>query len=215
MINNLLDNDENIKDKLFKLSFREIRLEAKKLSIHLYSRKTKKELVELILKDQKTLLIENKSNDDVVAEEDRLALEKAKEEDRLALEKAKAEEERIIALEKAKEEEDRLALEKAKAEEERIIALEKAKEEEDRLALEKAKAEEEDRLALEKAKQEERIAFLKKLQLITIEKTNAKEQEYIISNKNKNLKTLLSKSFPNKKITVTDNKDGSQTILIN
>ena len=201
MINNLLDNDENIKDKLFKLSFREIRLEAKKLSIHLYSRKTKKELVELILKDQKTLLIENKSNDDVVAEEDRLALEKAKEEDRLALEKAKAEEERI-ALEKAKEEEDRLALEKAKAEEERIIALEKAKEEEDRLAL-------------EKAKQEERIAFLKKLQLITIEKTNAKEQEYIISNKNKNLKTLLSKSFPNKKITVTDNKDGSQTILIN
>jgi hypothetical protein len=189
MINNLLDNDENIKDKLFKLSFREIRLEAKKLSIHLYSRKTKKELVELILKDQKTLLIENKSNDDVVAEEDRLALEKAKEEDRLALEKAKAEEDRL--------------------------ALEKAKEEEDRLALEKAKAEEEDRLALEKAKQEERIAFLKKLQLITIEKTNAKEQEYIISNKNKNLKTLLSKSFPNKKITVTDNKDGSQTILIN
>ena len=154
MINNLLDNDENIKDKLFKLSFREIRLEAKKLSIHLYSRKTKKELVELILKDQKTLLIENKSNDDVVAEEDKLAIEKAKEE------------------------EDRLALEKAKAE-------------------------------------EERIAFLKKLQLITIEKTNAKEQEYIISNKNKNLKTLLSKSFPNKKITVTDNKDGSQTILIN
>ena len=70
---------------------------------------------------------------------------------------------------------------------------------------EKAKAEEE----------EERIAFLKKLQLITIEKTNVKEKEYIISNKNKNLKTLLSKSFPNKKITVTDNKDGSQTILIN
>ena len=141
MINNLLDNDENIKDKLLKLSFREIRIEAKKLSIHLYSRKTKKELVELLLKDQKKLLIENNSNDDVIAEEERIALEKAK--------------------------------------------------------------------------QEERIAFLKKLQLITIEKTNAKEQEYIISNKNKNLKTLLSKSFPNKKITVTDNKDGSQTILIN
>ena len=154
MIKNLLDNDENKKDKLLKLSLREIRLEAKKLSIHLYSRKTKIELVELLLKDQKKLLIENKSNDDVVAEEDKLAIEKAKEE------------------------EDRLALEKVKAE-------------------------------------EERIAFLKKLQLITIEKTNAKEQEYIISNKNKNLKTLLSKSFPNKKITVTDNKDGSQTILIN
>ena len=153
MINNLLDNDENIKDKLLKLSLREIRLEAKKLSINLYSRKTKKELVELLLKDQKKLLIENNYNDDAVAEEDRLALEKAK------------------------------------AEEERI--------------------------ALEKAKQEERIAFLKKMQLIKIEKVNAKESEYIISNKNKNLKRLLSKSFPNKKITVTDNKDGSQTILIN
>ena len=153
MIKNLLGNDENKKDKLFKLSFREIRLEAKKLSINLYSRKTKKELVELLLKDQKKLLIENNYNDDVVAEEDRLALEKAK------------------------------------AEEERI--------------------------ALEKAKQEERISFLKKMQLIKIEKVNAKESEYIISNKNKNLKRLLSKSFPNKKITVTDNKDGSQTILIN
>jgi len=152
MIKNLLDNDENKKDKLLKLSFREIRLEAKKLSLHLYSRKTKKELVELLLKDQKKLLIENKSNDDVVAEEDRLAIEKAREEDRLAI---------------------------------------------------------------EKAKEEERIAFLKKLQLIKIEKINAKENEYIISNKNKNLKRLLSKSFPNKKITVTDNKDGSQTILIN
>ena len=154
MIEKNIDNESAKKDKLLKLSLREIRLEAKKLSLDLYSRKTKKELVELLLKDQKKLLIENKSNDDVVAEEDKLAIEKAKEE--------------------------------------------------------------EDRLALEKAKQEEeRIAFLKKLQLITIEKTNAKEQEYIISNKNKNLKTLLSKSFPNKKITVTDNKDGSQTILIN
>ena len=152
MIKNLLDNDETKKDKLLKLSFKEIRLEAKKLSLHLYSRKTKKELVELLLKDQKKLLIENKSNDDVVAEEDRLAIEKAREEDRLAI---------------------------------------------------------------EKAKEEERIAFLKKLQLIKIEKINAKENEYIISNKNKNLKRLLSKSFPNKKITVTDNKDGSQTILIN
>ena len=158
-----IDNESAKKDKLLKLSLREIRLEAKKLSLHLYSRKTKKELVELLLKDQKNLLIENKSNDDVVAEEDRLAIEKAKEEERIALEEAK----------------------------------------------------EKERIALEKAKEEERIAFLKKLQLITIEKTNAKEKEYIISNKNKNLKTLLSKSFPNKKITVTDNKDGSQTILIN
>ena len=141
MIEKNIDNESAKKDKLLKLSLREIRLEAKKLSLDLYSRKTKKELVELLLKDQKKLLIENKSNDDGVAEEDRLAIEKAKE--------------------------------------------------------------------------EERIAFLKKLQLIKIEKTNAKEKEYIISNKNKNLKRLLSKSFPNKKITVTDNKDGSQTILIN
>ena len=132
MIKNLLDNDENKKDKLLKLSFREIRLEAKKFSIHLYSRKTKKELVELILKDQKKLLIENTSNDDVDAEEARVAIEKAKEEERVA-----------------------------------------------------------------------------------VEKVNTKENEYIISNKNKNLKRFLSKSFPNKKITVTDNKDGSQTILIN
>ena len=111
-------------------------------------------MVELLLKDQKKLLIENNYNDGVVAEEDWLDIEKTKEE------------------------EDRLALEKAKAE-------------------------------------EGRIAFLKKMQLIKIEKVNAKESEYIISNKNKNLKRLLSKSFPNKKITVTDNKDGSQTILIN
>ena len=141
MIEKNIDNESAKKDKLLKLSLREIRLEAKKLSLDLYSRKTKKELVELLLKDQKKLLIENKSNDDVVAEEDRLAIEKAK--------------------------------------------------------------------------QEERIAYLKKMQLIKIEKANAKENEYKISNKNKNLKRLLSQSFPNKKITVTDNKDGSQTILIN
>jgi len=152
MIEKNIDNESAKKEKLLKLSLRELRLEAKKLSLDLYSRKTKKELVELLLKDQKNLLIENKSNDDVVEEEDRLAIEEAKEKERIAL---------------------------------------------------------------EKAQEEERIAFLKKLQLITIEKTNAKEKEYIISNKNKNLKTLLSKSFPNKKITVTDNKDGSQTILIN
>ena len=32
--------------------------------------------------------------------------------------------------------------------------------------------------------------------------------------KHQRLKRLLSKSFPGKKITVTDNKDGSQTISI-
>ena len=46
------------KDYLTKLSVREIRLEAKKSSIHLYSRKNKEELVELILNDQENVLIE-------------------------------------------------------------------------------------------------------------------------------------------------------------
>ncbi len=32
--------------------------------------------------------------------------------------------------------------------------------------------------------------------------------------KNVRLKRLLSKSFPKRKITIIDNKDGSQTILI-
>ena len=32
--------------------------------------------------------------------------------------------------------------------------------------------------------------------------------------KHRKLKRLLSKSFPGKKIIITDNKDGSQTILI-
>ena len=32
--------------------------------------------------------------------------------------------------------------------------------------------------------------------------------------KHAKLKRLLSKSFPNKKITITDNKDGTQTIFI-
>ena len=32
--------------------------------------------------------------------------------------------------------------------------------------------------------------------------------------KHRKLKKLLSKSFPNRKITVIDNKDGAQTIII-
>ena len=132
------------KDHLFELTVRQIRLEAKKSSIHLYSRKNKKELVELILKDREKDLIEDKNNNERIAEEER------------------------IALEKIKAEEERIALEKVKAEEERI--------------------------ALEKAKSE--------------------EEKNVIFDKNSNLKRLLSESFPNKKILITDNKDGSQTILI-
>ena len=120
------------KDHLFELTVRQIRLEAKKSSINLYSRKNKKELVELILKDREKDLIEDKNNDERIAEEER------------------------IALEKVKAEEERIALEKAKSEEEKNV----------------------------------------------------------IFDKSSNLKRLLSESFPNKKILITDNKDGSQTILI-
>ena len=120
------------KDHLFELTVRQIRLEAKKSSINLYSRKNKKELVELILKDREKDLIEDKNNDERIAEEER------------------------IALENVKAEEERIALEKAKSEEEKNV----------------------------------------------------------IFDKNSNLKRLLSESFPNKKILITDNKDGSQTILI-
>ena len=120
------------KDHLFELTVRQIRLEAKKSSIHLYSRKNKKELVELILKDREKDLIEDKNNDERIAEEER------------------------IALENVKAEEERIALENVKAEEEKNV----------------------------------------------------------IFDKNSKLKRLLSESFPNKKILITDNKDGSQTILI-
>ena len=45
-------------------------------------------------------------------------------------------------------------------------------------------------------------------------KINADFSQSIKSDENSELKKLFSKLFPNKKITVTDNKDGSQTILI-
>jgi hypothetical protein len=126
------------KDYLTKLSVREIRLEAKKLSIHLYSRKNKQDLVKLILKDREKVFIENNTIDEV------------------------------IAFENVKAEEERKAFENVKAE-------------------------------------EERKAF---------ENVIGKEELNINSDKNLNLKRLLSESFPNKKISVTDNNDGSQTILI-
>ena len=162
------------KDYLTKLSVREIRLEAKKLSIHLYSRKNKQDLVKLILKDREKVFIENNTNDEVIA-----------------FENVKAEEERK-AFENVKAEEERKAFENVKAEEERK-AFENAKAEEERKAFENVKAE------------EERIAF---------ENVIGKEELNINSDKNLNLKRLLSESFPNKTISVTDNNDGSQTILI-
>ena len=59
-----MDNNENKKDQLFKLTVRILRQEAKKLSVPLYSRKNKALLVDLILKYQKKSLIENQINKD-------------------------------------------------------------------------------------------------------------------------------------------------------
>ena len=64
MIKNHLDNNENKKDQLLKLTVRILRQEAKKLSIPLYSRKNKTLLVDLIIKYQKKALIENQINKD-------------------------------------------------------------------------------------------------------------------------------------------------------
>ena len=126
MILNQIDYAESKKDQLLKLTIRELRLEAKNLSVNLYSRKTKNALVDLILKYQKEDLIEKQTVNrkefsvDIFAEQERLALEKSK----------------------------------------------------------------------------------------------AEKEKAILSDKNFNLKRLLSESFPYKKVSVTDNKDGSQTILI-
>ena len=45
-------------------------------------------------------------------------------------------------------------------------------------------------------------------------KINSDFSQSIKSDENLELKKIFSKLFPNKKITVTDHKDGSQTILI-
>ena len=51
-----IDNESAKKDKLLKLSLREIRLEAKKLSLHLYSRKTKKRIGRITFERPKELV---------------------------------------------------------------------------------------------------------------------------------------------------------------
>ena len=126
MILNQIDYAESKKDQLLKLTIRELRLEAKNLSVNLYSRKTKNALVDLILKYQKEDLIEKQT-----VNRKEFSVDIFTEEERIALEKSKAEKEKAI-----------------------------------------------------------------------------------LSDKNFNLKRLLSESFPYKKVSVTDNKDGSQTILI-
>ena len=45
-------------------------------------------------------------------------------------------------------------------------------------------------------------------------KINSKNMSNIIPSDNSNLKRILSDIFPNKKIVIQDNNDGSQTILL-
>ena len=45
-------------------------------------------------------------------------------------------------------------------------------------------------------------------------KINSKNMSNIIPSDNSNLKTILSNIFPNKKIVIQDNNDGSQTIFL-
>ena len=45
-------------------------------------------------------------------------------------------------------------------------------------------------------------------------KINSKNRENEISSDNSNLKRVLSDIFPNKKIVIQDNNDGSQTIFL-
>ena len=83
MILNQIDYAESKKDQLLKLTIRELRIEAKNLSVNLYSRKTKNALVDLILKYQKEDLIEKQTVNrkefsvDIFTEEERITLEKS------------------------------------------------------------------------------------------------------------------------------------------
>ena len=45
-------------------------------------------------------------------------------------------------------------------------------------------------------------------------KINSKNMSNIIPSENSNLKRILSNIFPNKKIVIQDNNDGSQTIFL-
>ena len=61
---------------------------------------------------------------------------------------------------------------------------------------------------------EEQINNDKELYVDENWKINADDSKRLRTDENSELKRLLYKLFPNKKITVKDNKDGSQTILI-
>ena len=131
MIENQLNNLENKKDQLQELTFRELRNQAKILSIPLYSRITKSLLVELILKYQKKVLIKDQTNENKILYPYQNLKNNAK--------------------------------------------------------------------------------YLKNIISDELSKFQRSLSKVITYSK---LKNLLHKSFPDKKITVKDNKDGSQTILI-
>ncbi len=67
---------------------------------------------------------------------------------------------------------------------------------------------------INKALTEEHNNYEKELYVDENWKINADFSQSIKSDENLELKKIFSKLFPNKKITLTNNKDGSQTILI-
>ena len=67
---------------------------------------------------------------------------------------------------------------------------------------------------MNKALMEEQTNNEKELYVDENWKINADFSQSIKSDENLELKKIFSKLFPNKKITVTNNKDGSQTIIL-
>ena len=67
---------------------------------------------------------------------------------------------------------------------------------------------------LNKTSLENKIGADKELFVDENWKINSKNMSNIISSDNSNLKRILSDIFPNKKIMIQDNNDGSQTIFI-
>ena len=156
MIENKIDNIENKRDQLIKLNLRQLRKEAKKFLVPLYSRKTKAVLVDLILKYQKKALIEEQTNNQEKLSVDFKEIELSVDDDE----------------QKSLVDDD---------DEQKSLVVDDDE---------------------QKSSVDEKC------------KINAKEFKDIISDDHSTLKKLLSESFPDKKISVTDNKDGSQTILI-
>ncbi len=66
---------------------------------------------------------------------------------------------------------------------------------------------------LNKTSLENKIGADKELFVDENWKINSKNMSNIVSSDNSNLKRILSDIFPNKKIVIQDNNDGSQTIF--